>query len=69
MLDILEENDESIDSYDMEGLAYVDLISRNEREETVHMCISHLYPRAFNFVQGLGWESIKPEDGRYTAAP
>jgi hypothetical protein len=44
-------------------IAYVKLVSVNEDEGDVPVCIQYLYPRVFNFVHGLGWDFVVPGDG------
>lgn len=69
MLDLLEEEGPPLEEDDEEGTAYVKLISVNENEGDMPVCIQYLYPRVFSFVRGLGWDSIVPEEADFSAKP
>ncbi|KAK7184712.1 hypothetical protein DPSP01_000437 [Paraphaeosphaeria sporulosa] len=69
MLEFLEEENLPLDEDDEEGTAYVKLVSVNEKDGDVPVCIQYLYPRVFSFVHGLGWEHIVPGEGEFSARP
>lgn len=57
IVEVLEEDGEPMDEYDYDGLAWVHLVSKNESEGSVRVCISNLMPRTFNLVP-YNWEEI-----------
>jgi hypothetical protein len=69
MLEFLEEEGAPLDDDDEEGTAYIKVVSVNEKEGDVPVCIQYLYPRVFSFVRGLGWGFIVPGEGEVSARP
>ena len=67
MMDNLEEWEEPLEYEDTEGLAHVYLVSATESEGHNPVCIQYLYPRAFDFVQLLGFERTEPKDGELSS--
>ncbi|KAL1608928.1 hypothetical protein SLS59_002120 [Nothophoma quercina] len=55
--ELLEEEDETLDEFDDDGLAWVRLLSRDPDEGSLRVCVSYLVPRSFNLVP-YNWEEI-----------
>ena len=67
VVELLEEENEPLDEFDGEGLAWVRLLSRDPDEGSLRVCVSYLVPRSFHFVP-YNWEEIGG-DGRDPARP
>jgi hypothetical protein len=54
---------ETPDEFDDMGTGFVCLVSKDEAEGETYIGLSYLIPRAYNLLNGLGWEFIADEDG------